>query len=676
MNKKAEILAPVGNEEALKSAVLSGADAVYFGMGNFNARRNAQNFTDEQIKNAIEYCHARGVKVHITLNTLVKDCELSEVYEAIRKIADFGADAVIVQDLGVARAVKTICPDLEMHASTQMTVGTLEGLKVLKELGFSRAVLPRELSLDEIKYLCEHSPIDLEVFIHGALCMCVSGQCLMSAVLGSRSGNRGLCAQPCRLPFKAEKGTGHDLSLKDLSLIEHIPELYKMGVCSFKIEGRMKRPEYVSAAVKACKKATKGEYNFEAEKDLHDLFSRSGFTDGYFKAQLDRDMFGYREKENVQSATKELLNKYAINYEKETPRYKVNFTFGGKIGEKAVVSAECNGHCVSVTSEMRCEAPINRPIAVDRVKDALSKCGGTQFEAENIEILGEIDFSLPVSALNSMRRAVLEMLENKISGKIKRMLFPSPVPTEIKSENRREVYCRFDNAEQIPNNIKADLIFVPLGTSDDIIKENGYGVELPHGMFGNGEKVERMLLDSSAEYCLCHTLDAVAVAHKCGKKIVASPSMNIFNSLSMDMAKNLGLHKVIVSNEVTLEKFPKISASVPKGITVYGRTPLMLTRNCPIKNGKSCADCKRQSVITDRKGISFPVRCFMGYSEILNSRPLYMADRMREIPPCDILFFNFTTENKYEVDNILRAYRNEEKPAGEFTRGLLYRGVE
>lgn len=676
MKNKIEILAPVGNEESLKSAVLSGADAVYFGMGNFNARRNAQNFTDEQLKNAIEYCHARGVKVHITLNTLIKDCELSEVYDAIHKIATLGADAVIVQDLGVARAVKTICPNLEMHASTQMTVGTLEGLKLLKELGFSRAVLPRELSFDEIKYLCEHSPIDLEIFIHGALCMCVSGQCLMSAVLGSRSGNRGLCAQPCRLPFKAEKGTGHDLSLKDLSLIEHIPELSKMGICSFKIEGRMKRPEYVSAAVKACKKAANGEYNFETEKDLHDLFSRSGFTDGYFKGQLGRDMFGYREKENVQSATKELLNKYAINYEKEIPRYKVSFKFGGKIGENAVVTAECDSYSVSAQSEMLCEAPINRPISVDRIKDALSKCGGTQFEAESVEIIGEVDYSLPVSALNSMRRAVLEMLENEILGKEERKLFPSPVPTEIEAQNRREIYCRFDNTEQIPNNIDADLIFVPLGTSDSIIKENSYGVELPHGMFGNGEKIEKILLNSSAEYCLCHTLDAVAIAKKCGKKIVASPSMNIFNSLSMDVAKSFGIDKAIVSNECTLEKFPQISSSVSKGITVYGRTPLMLTRNCPIKNGKSCAECKRNSEITDRKGISFPVRCHMGYSEILNSRPLYMADRMREIPPCDTLFFNFTTESKYEVERILKAYENKEKPTGEFTRGLLYRGVE
>jgi len=676
MMNKIEILAPVGNEEALKSAVLSGADAVYFGMGNFNARRNAQNFTDEQIKNAIEYCHARGVKVHITLNTLIKDCELTELYESIRKIANFGADAVIVQDLGVAKAVKTICPNLEMHASTQMSVGTLQGIYELKELGFSRAVLPRELSFEEIKYLCTHSPIELEVFIHGALCMCVSGQCLMSAVLGSRSGNRGLCAQPCRLPFKVEKGTGHDLSLKDLSLIEYIPQLAELGVCSFKIEGRMKRPEYVSAAVKACKKAINSKYNFDDAKDLRDLFSRSGFTDGYFKSQLGREMFGYREKENVQATTKDLLNKYAINYEKEAPRYKVQFTFGGAIGEKAFVSAQCNGYTVKVESEMLCEAPINRPLAGERIKDALSKCGGTQFEAEGVEILGEVDFSLPISSLNSMRRAVLSLLEEKILDKNERVVNAPPIPSDIKSKNDKNIYCRFDNAGQVPEIAKEYIVFLPLGTDDEIIKENAYGVELPHGMFGNSEKVEEMLSDSSAYFALCHTLDAVAVAKKCGKKVIASPSLNIMNSHSMDIAKDLGISEAIISNECTLDNFARISSPIPKGITVYGRIPLMLTRNCPVKNGKSCGECRRNSHITDRKGISFPVKCFMGYSEILNSRPIYMADRLKEIPPCDILFFNFTTETTNEVKEILNAYENNKKPQIEFTRGLLYRGVE
>ncbi|MBO5943755.1 MAG: U32 family peptidase [Clostridia bacterium] len=671
-----EILAPVGSEENLKAAVLSGANAVYFGLSDFNARRNAQNFTDEQIENAIKYCHSRGVKVHITLNTLIKDSELNKVFEAIRKIAEFGADAVIVQDLSVAKAVREICPELPMHTSTQMSVGTLDGLYELKELGFSRAVLPRELSFSEIEYLCKHSPIELEIFIHGALCMCVSGQCLMSAVLGSRSGNRGLCAQPCRLPFKAQNGTGHDLSLKDLSLITHIRKLSEMGICSFKIEGRMKRPEYVSACVTACKKAINDEYNFDIEKDLHDLFSRSGFTDGYFEDKRGRDMFGYREKENVQSATKELLHKYASIYEKEQSRFTVDFTFSGAIGKNAVLVANCNGKQVKITSENLCEAPINRPIAVERIVDSLKKCGGTQFEAGKVEIIGEVDYSLPISTLNNMRRSALEMLEKEFLGVCERKLYSSPIPTEIGSQNERKIYCRFDNIGQIPENINADLVFVPLTTDDEIVKDFCYGIELPHGMFGNGEKVEKMLKNSSTDICLCHTLDAVAIAKKCGKTVVASPSMNILNSLSMDVAKSLCIDEVIISNECTVESFNRISSPTGKGITVYGRIPLMLTRNCPVKNGKSCADCRRNSEITDRMGIKFPVKCSFGYSEILNSRPTYMAERLHEIRECDILFFNFTTESTKEVERILTAYENKEKPTGEFTRGLLYRGVE
>ena len=671
-----EILAPVGSEENLKAAVLSGANAVYFGLSDFNARRNAQNFTDEQIENAIKYCHSRGVKVHITLNTLIKDGELNKVFDAIRKIAEFGADAVIVQDLSVAKAVREICPELPMHASTQMSVGTLDGLYELKELGFSRAVLPRELSFSEIEYLCKHSPIELEIFIHGALCMCVSGQCLMSAVLGSRSGNRGLCAQPCRLPFKAQNGTGHDLSLKDLSLITHIRKLSEMGIYSFKIEGRMKRPEYVSACVTACKKAINDEYNFDIEKDLHDLFSRSGFTDGYFEDKRGQEMFGYREKENVQAATKELLHKYASIYEKEQSRFTVDFTFSGAIGENAVLVASCNGKQVETKNENLCEAPINRPIAVERIVDSLKKCGGTQFEAGKVEIIGEVDYSLPISTLNNMRRSALETLEKELSEVCERKLYSPPIPTEIGSQNERKIYCRFDNVGQIPENIDADLVFVPLTTDDEIVKDFCYGIELPHGMFGNGEKVEKMLKKSSTDICLCHTLDAVAIAKKCGKTVVASPSMNILNSLSMDVAKSLGIDEVIVSNECTVESFNRLSAPISKGITVYGRIPLMLTRNCPVKNGKSCADCRRNSEITDRMGIKFPVKCSFGYSEILNSRPTYMADRLHEIRECDILFFNFTTESTKEVERILTAYENKEKPTGEFTRGLLYRGVE
>lgn len=673
---KCEILAPAGNSESLKAAVRAYADAVYFGVGNFNARRNADNFSESGLDGTIKYCHSRGVKVYVTLNTLIKDTEIEEAAETVKKICDAGADALIIQDLGIARMVRSVCPQMPMHASTQMTVGTKEGIKALKELGFSRAVLPRELSFPEIKELCESSPIPLEMFVHGALCMCVSGQCLMSSVLGSRSGNRGLCAQPCRLPFKVQNGTGHDLSLKDLSLIEHIKELADLGVYSFKIEGRMKRPEYVSAAVTACRTGLDSKYNSEMQADLQNLFSRSGFTQGYYKNELGKSMFGYREKENVQSATKELLEKYARIYEKELPRYKVDFDFHGKIGEKAELTATFNEIKTNVYSENVCEQPINRPISTERIAEALRKCGGTQFEADEIHTDENIDYTLPVSQINLMRREALELLSDKISEIPLRKTFSCPIHTEIPAKNSNEIYCRFDSAESIPEKLDADLIFVPLTTPDEIVSKNGYAVELPHGMFGNEEKVEKLLTKSSAEFALCHTLDSAALAKKYNKKIVASSSFNILNSLSADEAKSFGVSQMVLSCECGLELANKLSAPIKKGIFAYGRIPLMLTRNCPVKNGKTCEECKRNSSITDRKGISFPVRCSMGYSEILNSRPIYMADRLNEIKNNDFLFFNFTVETKDEINAIMNAYYSEKKPDGDFTRGLLYRGVE
>ena len=313
---KPEILAPAGSPQALIAAVRSGADAVYLGIKGLNARRSAENFDDDQLKEAVAYCHKHNVKVHLTLNTLVSDGELEKAQEAVRLACESGVDAIIVQDIGLAELIHRNAPEMPLHASTQMSVQTAAGLKRLKKLGFTRAVLPRELSKEEIKKLCENSPIELECFVHGALCMCVSGQCLFSAVLGSRSGNRGACAQPCRLPFGVENGTGHDLSLKDLSLIDYIAEMAEMGVCSFKIEGRMKRPEYVAAAVKACRNSVDGVADNALRDDLRSVFSRSGFTDGYYRNKLGYDMFGIRRKDDVTAASG-VLKKLEKLYEKE-----------------------------------------------------------------------------------------------------------------------------------------------------------------------------------------------------------------------------------------------------------------------------------------------------------------------------------------------------------------------
>ena len=307
-NFKGEILSPVGSWEMLEAAVKSGADAVYLGAKDFSARRNAQNFTNEELKKAVEYCHIRGVKVYLTLNILIKDSELESAFELAKNAYNSGIDGIIVQDLGLAKVLHDYLPELPLHASTQMSVHSISALPILSRLGFTQVVVAREMSLEDLTEFCKEAKkynITVEVFVHGALCMSVSGQCLLSAYLGSRSGNRGLCAGPCRLPFKADGGTGYDLSLKDLSLLEYIKELYEIGVRSFKIEGRMKRPEYVAAATYACKQALEsGKVDCELSNTLQNVFSRSGFTSGYLENKLGKDMFGIRTKEDVISADK------------------------------------------------------------------------------------------------------------------------------------------------------------------------------------------------------------------------------------------------------------------------------------------------------------------------------------------------------------------------------------
>ena len=297
-----EILAPAGSQESLVAGVRCGANAVYLGGKVLNARRNAGNFNDEELENAVRYCHQRGVKVYLTMNTLCRDNEMDEAYNLVKKALSFGVDAFIVQDIGVIKMIKSCFPNARIHGSTQMSISTPEGVRALKEMGISRVVLPREMTVEEIAEIREKTDLELEMFIHGALCMSVSGQCYLSAMLGQRSGNRGLCAQPCRLSFSADNSKSFDLSLKDLSLIRQLASIKKLGVVSLKIEGRMKRPEYIAAAVTAVKKAINDAYSIKDEIMLKSVFSRSGFTQGYFNNEMNRDMFGTMQKDDVVAA--------------------------------------------------------------------------------------------------------------------------------------------------------------------------------------------------------------------------------------------------------------------------------------------------------------------------------------------------------------------------------------
>lgn len=675
---KPEILAPCGGFPALLAALRCGADAVYFGFGAFNARRNAANFSDEEAEKALRLCRLHGVRAHITLNTLVSDDELKNLAETLKRTCREAADALILQDLGVIRLARTLYPDLPRHASTQMTVGTPAGLSLLSERGFSRAVLPRELTKTEIAELSENAPLELEAFVHGALCMCVSGQCLLSAMLGSRSGNRGLCAQPCRLPFAADGGTGHDLSLKDLSLIDNLPELVKLGVCSFKIEGRMKRPEYVAAAVTACREALAGNCNDTREADLEALFSRSGFTDGYFENNRGKAMFGTRKKENVTAATNTLLKSYEKLYEKECAVRPVQFEFTAKINDAPRLVAVCDGHSVTVFGDTLCEPAKTRPLTEETVEKQLQKCGGTVFFAKEIQYHIDENIALPLSELNALRRKALDALTEALSApkpyKINEMPLLDAFPAH--KAGTKKWYFRFRDASAIPENLQFDRLFLPLSTPKQTLAKHHAGVYLPRGLFGSQKQTLKALRESGAPYALCDTLDAVAIAKEAGTEIIGGPFLNLFNTLALKEAEEIGVSEAAVSYELTVNQINRLGGDLPRGVCVYGRTPLMLTRNCPIKNGMTCAQCGRKQSITDRKGIAFPVRCENGFSEIFNSRPTCLSDRIHELHNIDFYLLDFTTENKAECRQIIENYRRGAPADGAYTRGLYYRGVE
>ncbi|MCI6084124.1 U32 family peptidase, partial [bacterium] len=453
-----EILAPAGNAEMLRAAVFAGADAVYLGLDGYNARRSAGNFTPQALREAVCFCHARGVAVHVTLNTLVYGDELEGLAGAVRAIAGAGADAVILDDLAAAALVRAIAPDLRLHGSTQMSIHTPEGAKMLAKLGYSRAILARELSLAEIRDIVRQSPIECEVFIHGAMCMSMSGQCMMSAFLGGRSGNRGDCAGPCRLPFDAggnlrpgQPGTACHLSLKDMDLIPHMAELQAAGVASVKIEGRLRTPEYAAAAVAACRAAREGRPYDEAL--VRDIFSRSGFSDGYLTGRSGKAMFGVRTEADA-AATRAATPKARELFRRELQRVPVWYTVSGGVEDGGIklTAADADGRKISVYSADEPQPAQKDPMP--GIERALGKTGGTPFlmaglTAEAGE--GGLGF-LPGSAWNEMRREALDKLLEKRSAPTPHVVQPFTVPTYPAHTVGQlpALAARFANAAQCP----------------------------------------------------------------------------------------------------------------------------------------------------------------------------------------------------------------------------------
>lgn len=665
---KTEILAPAGNMEMLIAAVRCGANAVYLGVKELNARRNADNFSSDGLREAVSYCHKREVKVYLTVNTLVADSEMETAYKTIETAMHAGVDGFIVQDLGLAKMIKYSFPSAKLHASTQCSVNTPDGFNALRELGFSRAVIPREMSLDEIKEIRKSTDLELEIFIHGALCMCVSGQCYLSAMLGSRSGNRGLCAQPCRLAFSADNSGSCDLSLKDLSLISKIKEIESAGIISLKIEGRMKRPEYAAAAVTACKKAIENNYTPNDEKILRSVFSRSGFTDGYFTG-IRQDMFGTRQKEDVIAAN-DVLKELSHLYDNENPLIPLDLFFTCRANQPICLTAQTDLKSVTVSSVIP-EKAVNKPMTRQTLEKRLSKFGNTQYYLRNINIDLDEGLIVPASEINALRRSAAEKLDEQKDITFEQM--PLQV-IQAKPKHSIPYYtARFLNPESIPDRHPFSRIFIPVWSDDESFIDNRAGVEIPRGLFGMESKLKKQLehlKKIGVKNALCSNLGAYKTAEDMGFKVFGDFGLNVFNSETASQFRS-----PILSPEMTVKQANSINAE-DTGIIAYGKLPLMLTRNCPVKNRLGCGNCMNQGTLTDRKGYKFQVKC-SSYPcvEIFNPLPIYLGDRMDEINT-DFIHFYFTDESKSDIEKIVNMYKSGDKYDGRYTRGLYYRGVK
>lgn len=679
MAKKIELLSPAGDMDSLIAATRTGADAVYLGIGDFNARRNAHNFTTQDFDDAAKFLRVRGVKAYLALNTLVSDSELPAALDIAINAARSGVDGFIVQDIGLATALKQVLPDVPLHASTQMAANSPEVFPYLKQLGFERVVTARELSREQLKQMCDEGKkhnIEIEHFVHGALCVCLSGQCYLSAAIGGRSANRGMCAGSCRLPFGINSPEEYALSLKDLSLVDYIGEMINMGVASLKIEGRMKDAEYVAAATAVCRAAIDGDVpDQKLKQQLSDIFSRSGFTHKYYSG-IGNTMKGIRTAADTKASKEAKAGIHAL-YRTE----RKNVALSGSLTvnkDMPITLTLCDGkNTVTAEGDMP-QTAINKPLDEAYAVSKLKKTGDTPFFIDRIECMLDPSLTVSAAALGDVRRTALQKMEQarKHIGKVKvNQLLSLEIlqPAKIK----QKTVLRLEHSDMLPDGITVDAVIIPAGEqctfSGEVI------AEVPRRLI-EGEEIARRL-DVSAKqgikYALCNNIRSVQIAKDMGFSVIYGWFMNVFNSRSLAAAEQNGAAAATLSFELTLEQAKVVKSSIPRGIVAYGRLPLMLTHTCA-KDGNfnGCVQKGCNMILTDRTGAKFPVLCADGAREILNSRPLYMADRKSEIKDFDFLVLYCTNEDKDTVRKVVNSYIYGADPPAEFTRGLYYRGVK
>ena len=686
-----ELLAPAGSQEALLAAVQNGADAVYMGLGSFNARRSARNFTGEDFARAVEYCHVHGVKVYLTLNTLLTDRELPQAADVLRMASAWGVDAVLVQDWGLWQLARLVAPEQPLHASTQMSLHTLSGAKLAAQLGMERVVLARELSARDTETICRGCGAEVEVFGHGALCMCYSGQCAMSAMIGGRSGHRGTCAQPCRLPYAAGDQTGYLLSLKDNNLASYLQQMEQMDVACVKLEGRMKRPEYVAAVTGIYRRLLdeKRPPSPAESAQLERAFSRSGFTDGYWLGKRGPKMFGMRPEDA--RWPEDWFAQVRKTYENgaENRPVAVDFTCRMEAGAASALTAALpDGRSVTVTGP-KPEAARNRALTEEELRSRLQKTGGTAFVCRRVDISLEEGLMLSAGSINALRRDALDRLRALLIQPPKRRVFPTPeLPeTEEPFAGKPGLTASVAYAHQLSPELArgVECLYLPLSLLEevDLAEYAGYTklcAVLPRIFRTEDEADFRRILQAHPQLSAVavSNLGHLPIAEGLGLEIRGDLGMNVFNSRALLFLQDLGLRSAAVSPELRYQQIRDLRKYLPCEAVVYGRLPLMITENCPIRCAGMCSGGKG-GALTDRTGARFPTLCTHGCRcEIQNSKALYLADKP-EWQRCGLKWarLRFTTETAEEALDILRRYQGQDAPLPtDFTRGLFYRGVE
>lgn len=671
-----EILAPAGGEEQLLAAVRCGANAVYLGGRQFNARRNAANFAETDLSRAVSYCHARNVKVYVTVNTLVLDSEREALEAEADQIAAAGADAVIIQDLAVLRLFANRYPSLKRYASTQTAAHNVDGARFLQDVGFDSIVLARELSLPEMEQICSVVPLKMEAFIHGAHCMSVSGACYLSAMLGGRSGNRGLCAQPCRLDWACGESR-FALSLKDMSLIAHVREMADAGINSFKIEGRMKRPEYVAAATTACRKALAGE-PYDADS-LRAVFARSGFTDGYLTGTRGADMFGHRTKNDVTDAA-DVLKPLAALYRNEAPLVPVDCFFS--LDAQASALVVCDVEREIQVSGGAPEPAVRHALDEATARKHLEKTGGTPFFVRHFSAELTKGYTLSAAALNELRRRALDTLLELRGQTAAHARLPYAIPAPVPYASPREqpaLWARFYREKQIPADARFERILLPADQiTEDTIARYGERLiaQLPALLFPEDEGAFDARLGRLAARGLpavwANNVYGISLGKRLGLAVHGGFGLNATNTEALFAYEAQGLSTIAVSIELHMAKIKALGGSLPRGVVSYGNAPLMQVRNCPVRAAIGCGSCNGAGELVDRKRVKFPVECDeMRSATLLNSVPLDLAER--NLSGLDYQLLYFTRENVEEVAAVTARFCSAQKTDQPHTSGLYYR---